>query len=171
MDSVRFGRVLGIGTRLAAKTVAAAVDAAVAPNPSPAKNPSAQPAANQPASQPTSRAAAVGGRVAEQTRRKTEQVKRTTQGVKQGGKRFGESVWGPFTKAGRVLWLEFTGVFFGIFAIYGLTEVWRQRSYWRDSPAHHNEHIHLLMGCLMLAVFGYFTFTSFARAQRRNRRG
>ena len=34
MDSVRFGRALGIGARLAAKTVASAVDAATAPNPS-----------------------------------------------------------------------------------------------------------------------------------------
>ena len=34
MDSVRFGRVLGIGTRLAAKTLVEAVDAAMAPNPS-----------------------------------------------------------------------------------------------------------------------------------------
>ena len=34
MDSVRFGRVLGIGARLAGRTLAAAVEAAVAPNPS-----------------------------------------------------------------------------------------------------------------------------------------
>src|SRR3982075_2517124 len=34
MDSVRFGRVLGIGARLAAKTMVSAVEAATAPNPS-----------------------------------------------------------------------------------------------------------------------------------------
>src|SRR5437660_10184219 len=34
MDSGRLGRVLGIGTRLAAKTLVQAVDAATAPNPS-----------------------------------------------------------------------------------------------------------------------------------------
>jgi hypothetical protein len=165
MDSVRFGRVLGIGTRLAAKTVAAAVDAATAANPSATRT------ADTAAGQPTSRVAAAGERLGEQTRRKTDQTKRAGQNVKQGGKRFGEAVWGPFTRAGRVLWLEFTGVFFGIFAVYGLTEVWRQRAYWRDSAAHHNEHTHLLMGCAMLAVFGYFTLSSFARARRRSRRG
>ena len=34
MDSVRFGRTLGIGARLAAKTLVTAVDAATSPNPS-----------------------------------------------------------------------------------------------------------------------------------------
>jgi hypothetical protein len=173
MDSVRFGRVLGIGTRLAARTVAAAVDAATSPNPTPATK---RDAGTPDARQPASRVASAGQRAGEQTRRAAEQVKQTRAQVKQtqrevtqGGKRFGEAVWGPFTKAGRVLWLEFTGVFFGIFALYGLTEVWRQRMFWRDSAAHHNEHSHFLMGALMLAVFGYFTVSSFVRARRRSR--
>ena len=34
MDSVRFGRALGIGARAAAKTLVTAVDAATSPNPS-----------------------------------------------------------------------------------------------------------------------------------------
>ena len=178
MDSVRFGRVLGIGTRLAAKTVAAAMDAATAPNPNPATKPPANQTSNRPSetafsqappsqAQPASRAAAAGERAAAQTRRASSQVKQAHRGAKQGGKRFGEAVWGPFTKAGRVLWLEFTGVFFGIFALYGLTEVWRQRAYWRDAT-HHDQHTHFLMGCLMLVVFGYFTLTSFSRARRRS---
>jgi hypothetical protein len=176
MDSVRFGRVLGIGTRLAARTVAAAVDAATAPNPTPATKRDAGTPGSPNAGQPASRVAAAGQRAGEQTRRAAEQVKQTKaqmkqtqRGVEQGGKRFGEAVWGPFTRAGRVLWLEFTGVFFGIFALYGLTEVWRQRMFWRDSAAHHNEHSHFLMGGLMLAVFGYFTVSSFVRARRRSR--
>ena len=37
MDSVRFGRALGIGARLAAKTLVKAAEAATAPNPSPTK--------------------------------------------------------------------------------------------------------------------------------------
>jgi hypothetical protein len=159
MDSVRFGRVLGIGTRLAAKTVAAAVDAATAPNPTPASNRTTPP--------PVSRAAVTGERAGEQVRRATVQAKQTNRGVKQGSKRFGEAIWGPFTKAGKVLWLEFTGVFFGIFALYGLTEVWRQRMFWRDSAAHHGPHMHFVMGCLMLVVFGYFTVSSFSRARQR----
>jgi len=43
--------------------------------------------------------------------------------------------------------------------------------FWRDSAAHHNQHMHLLMGGAMLVVFGYFTLSSFARARRRSRRG
>jgi hypothetical protein len=173
MDSVRFGRVLGIGTRLAAKTLAAAVDAVTSPNPTPATKHDPDSPSPQP---PASRVTTAGQRAGEQARRAATQVKQTQaqikqtqRGMKQGGKRFGEAIWGPFTKAGRVLWLEFTGVFFGIFALYGLTEVWHQRSFWRDSAAHHNEHTHFFMGCLMLAVFGYFTASSFVRARRRSR--
>ena len=47
MDSVRFGRVLGIGTRLAGKTLVQAVDAATAPNPNSPSVPN-QPSAIRP---------------------------------------------------------------------------------------------------------------------------
>jgi len=161
MDRVRFGRVLGIGTRLAAKTLVEAVDAAAAPNPAPAR----------PATEVPSKVAVAGERLGEKTRRATVQAKQASAGVKRGGKRFGESVWGPFTKAGGVLWLEFTGVFFGVFAVYGVSGAWRQRAYWRDSVAHHGDHMHFLLGCAMLVIFGYFTVSSFVRAGRRSRRG
>ena len=89
MDSVRFGRVLGIGTRLAAKTLVEAVDAAMAPNPS-AKT-------GTPGATPT-RAEAVGTQAAQQVRQTASQVKRTGGGLKEGGKRFGEAVGEPLVR-------------------------------------------------------------------------
>ena len=56
-------------------------------------------------------------RLVEQAARTTAQVRQTGQGLKEGSKRFGEAVWGPLVRLSGVLWLEFTGVFFGIFAV------------------------------------------------------
>ena len=75
MDSVRFGRALGIGTRLAAKTLVEAVDAAMAPNPA-AK-------AGTPGATPT-RAEAAGTQAAQQVRQTASQVKRTGAGAEGG---------------------------------------------------------------------------------------
>ena len=45
------------------------------------------------------------------------EARATTAGVKRGGKRFGEAVWGPAARLSGVLWLELTGVFFGLFML------------------------------------------------------
>ena len=45
-------------------------------------------------------------------------MQQTGQGLKEGSKRFSEAVGKPFVKLSGVLWLEFTGVFFGIFALW-----------------------------------------------------
>jgi hypothetical protein len=158
MDSVRFGRALGIGTRLAAKTLASAVDAATAPNPS-----------AKPAAAPT-RATAAGTQAGQQVRQAAGQVKQTREGLRRGGKRFGEAVWGPFVKLSGVLWLELTGVFFGIFALFAASEVWKQRANLRSTSTNHDAHQHFLVISTMAAVFGYFFVTSFVKAHRRGKR-
>src|ERR1700709_1696071 len=88
MDSVRFGRVLGIGARLAAKTMVSAVDAATAPNPSAGGKAKEGPEAastaastSAPASTVASRkSGATGGGVVEQAARTTAQVRQTGRG-------------------------------------------------------------------------------------------
>src|ERR1700722_7108097 len=115
MDSERFGRVLGVGARLAAKTVGQAVDAATTPSPS-AKN-SGTGADRRTASAtapPTTKAVPIRAQVRETGRR-----------LKPESKRFGEAVWGPFARLSGVLWLEFTGVFFGLFAVTMGVGLWR----------------------------------------------
>lgn len=157
MDSVRFGRVLGIGTRLAAKTLVEAVDAATSPNPT---------ATNA----PPSKAEVAGAQAAAQVKKTSTQVKQTGQGLKRGSKRFGEAVWGPFVKLSGVLWLELTGVFFGIFAVFAASGAWKQRADLHITAANHDAHVHFLWACGMAAIFGYFCVSSFVRAHRRGKR-
>ncbi len=66
-----------------------------------------------------------------------------------------------------VLWLEFTGVFFGLFALFAAGAVWRMHGAWRATAANAAEHQRLLGAIAMLAVFGYFCVSSFLRAGRR----
>jgi hypothetical protein len=163
MDSVRFGRALGIGARLAAKTLVTAADAATAPNPSTGAK-----AGTDSATPPKeNKAAAAGARVGQQAAHTTAQVRQTGKGLKRGGKRFGEAVWGPFVKLSGVLWLEFTGVFFGIFAVFAGGGAWRLRGDLHARAVNHDAHVHFVLSALMAIVFGYFCMSSFVKASRR----
>ncbi len=175
MDSVRFGRALGAGARAAAKTLATAADAAAAPHPSSARRPEAQrPSPSpQPSSQQFRSSSSAASRpvatVTEQVTRTATQAVRATEGVARGGKRFGESVWRPFVRLSGVLWLEFTGVFFGIFALFAGTGAWKLRGSLHETATNHEDHIHFVMAALMAVVFAYFCISSFVRAGRRER--
>jgi hypothetical protein len=175
MDSVRFGRVLGIGTRLAAKTVAAAVDAATSPNPSAGAKakPSSGTAPTQTAASAStssaSKSEASGVRLGQQAARKAAQVRQTGKGLKEGSKRFGEAMWGPLVKVSGALWLELTGVFFGIFAVFAGGGAWKMRTALHETAANHDVHVRFLAAVLMAAVFGYFCVSSFVKANRRSR--
>ena len=161
MDSVRFGRALGIGTRLAAKTAKAAMDAATAPNPSAKDKERTVGAVDSTAN---SRAG-----LGEKITRTSAQVQQTGQGLKEGGKRFGAAVGKPLVKLSGVLWLELTGVFFGLFAMAAGGAAWRLRAAMHATAANHEEHVRFLAGAWMAAVFGYFCVSSFVRANRRSR--
>jgi hypothetical protein len=159
MDSVRFGRVLGIGTRLAAKTAKAAMDAATAPNPS-AK------ATGRTGEGVDSSATSAG--LGERMARTSAQVQQTGQGLKEGSRRFGAAVGKPLVKLSGVLWLELTGVFFGLFAMAAGGAAWRLRAAMHATAVNHEEHVRFLAGAWMAAVFGYFCVSSFVRANRRS---
>ena len=98
------------------------------------------------------------------------QVRQTGQGLKQGGKRFGEAIWGPFVKLGGVLWLEVTGVFFGLMALSVGLGAWKMRGALHSTAVNHEEHVRLLLAIGIATVFGYFCLSSFIRAGRRGRR-
>ena len=174
MDSVRFGRVLGIGARLAAKTMVSAVDAATAPNPSTEAKAKASGEAASVSTAASASAAASGKggvpgvRLAQQAVRTTAQVRQTGRGLKEGSKRFGEAVWEPFVKLSEALWLELTGVFFGIFAVFASVNAWKMRGALHEA-ANHDAHVRLLISAAMAAVFGYFCVSSFVKANRRSR--
>jgi len=188
MDSVRFGRALGMGARSAAKALAGAVDAATAPNPAqrrkesqtsaPSPRPPVKPVVStaapaRPAAAPVRPAAS--GPIASAARSAAKgaasaaiHVEATRKGIARGGKRFGESVWGPFARLSNVLWLEITGSFFGIFALFAASAVWSHRA--DLNPANHpprDARLHLLVFLAMALVFTYFSVSSFVRAYRR----
>jgi hypothetical protein len=100
----------------------------------------------------------------------TAQVVLTGQGLKRGGKRFGEAVWGPLVKLSGQLWLELTGVFFGIFAVFAASNAWKMRGELRETAGNHDAHVHLLVTAAMAVVFGYFCVSSFVKSSRRGKR-
>ncbi len=93
-------------------------------------------------------------------------AKATTAGVKRGGKRFGEAIWGPLARHSGVLWLEFTGVFFGLFALSATIGVWKNRTALLAGGSAAGR---VWFAAGIALVFGYFTVTSFVRARRRGR--
>jgi len=168
MDSVRFGRALGIGARHAAKALMTAADAAAAPNPSANRTPGTQPPNPQPPKPTeTPRTGATLGQRAAQT---TAQVRQTKEGIARGSKRFGEAAWGPFVKLSGVLWLELTGVFFGLFVVTAAINTWKLRGDLHETTLNHTAHQHLFWSAAMTIIFGYFCVSSFVRAARRGRR-
>ena len=105
----------------------------------------------------------------EKTARTAAQARQTKEVLARGGKRFGEAAWGPFVKLSGVLWLEFTGVFFGIFALFAATGAWKLRGDLHQTATNHEAHVHFLLSAGMALVFGYFFVSSFVKASRRSR--
>jgi hypothetical protein len=151
MDSVRFGRILGKGTRAVAKGLYEAVDAATAPNPNP---PKAAPQPHVPAQTPMQTVAAYASQ---------------KKAVSREAGKLGRSLLAPFARAGGVLWLEVTGTFFAVFAAIFLGYAWRYRAALRLSGIDADTHRHFLASAVAAAVFGYFAVSSFVRARRRER--
>ena len=158
MDSVRFGRALGTGARLAARTLVTAADAAAAPNPS---------AQRRTGAAPDGASVRRAGRAAART---TQEVRGATRGIARGTRRFGEAIWGPFVRLSGVLWLELTGVFFGLFALSAGVGAWKLRGNLQRTPTNVEGHTHLALAVGIALLFGYFCVSSFVRASRRERR-
>jgi hypothetical protein len=150
MEPKKVGRTLGIGVRVASNMLRERVEraAASAHAPSTAGNgrQAAAPASTSVPSVPLS------SRVAT---------------AKRGAKAFGQALLGPFTHAGGVLWLEITGLFFALFALFFVQSVYRVHTAWRQGP----EHTHLLLYCALAFIFAWFSVSSFTRAYRKSKRG
>jgi hypothetical protein len=82
-----------------------------------------------------------------------------------GAKKFGQSIWGPFAHASGVLWLEVTGLFFAIFAIFFAQNAYKLRHAWQSGA----DHQRFILYCVVTLLFCYFTFSSFYRARRKER--
>ena len=145
MEPKKVGRTLGIGVRVASNMLRERVERAATAHPPPAQAGNGRPAAAAPA-------IPISNRVA---------------GVKRGAKAFGQAFLGPFTHAGSVLWLEITGLFFALFAVFFAQSVYRVHAAWRQGP----EHTHLLLYCALAVAFAWFSVSSFLRAYRKSKQG
>jgi len=69
----------------------------------------------------------------------------------------------PFSRVGGILWLEVTGFFFGLFALYFAQDLWRTHLSYLSGPQHQR----FLIAAAMTLVFGYLSVSAFWRARRR----
>ncbi len=84
----------------------------------------------------------------------------------QGTRRFGEAVWGPVAHTGSVLWLEITGLFFALFALFFGQSAYRFRTHWKAGA----DHIHFWIYAVLAALFAAFTASQFYRARQKEKR-
>jgi hypothetical protein len=148
MEPKKVGRTLGIGVRVASNMLRERVQRAAAAHPAPvgAGNGRARASVRPPAG------IKIDSKLAS---------------VKRGAKAFGRAFLGPFTHAGSILWLEITGLFFALFAVFFVQSVYRVRAAWRQGP----EHSHLLLYVALAVGFAWFSVSSFSRAYRKSKRG
>jgi hypothetical protein len=139
MRPEKFGRVLGIGLRVAGRIAGKRLAG------------DAQPAAPrpQPAPIPVRAAGQTAGRVTAQTGR----------GVAQGVGGFLR----PFWRVGGIVWLEVTGVFFFLFVVVFSRAIWLYRDGWAQGPDHRK----FLGSAALVLVFFYLGISAFWRARRR----
>ena len=157
MEPNRFGRKLGIGVRVAsrmAKERAAQASAAKA----------ASATQTSPQANTTQRPPAAASRTPPPRPRKNyvEPARR----VGEGTRRFGKAFFGPLRHVSGTLWLEITGLFFALFAIFFGQNAWNTRS----SALHGPQHANFLLYAVITLAFLYFCVSSFVKAARRGRR-
>lgn len=154
MDKVRFGRALGKGARHAAKSLLEAADAAASPDPRP-----------KAAAPSRTTAQAAGSRAAEIHRNTVS----TAHQARKAAKASRKSLLDPVKTFSGTLWLQVTGTFFTLFAVFLAQASWNLRS---AAHSHADPGLtHKLYAYVALAfVFAYFAVTSFVRASRRGKR-
>jgi hypothetical protein len=148
MEPKKVGRTLGIGVRVASNMLRERVERATAAHSGPVEAGNGRPAA------PARPLAGI-------------KIDSKVAGAKRGAKAFGQAFLGPFTHAGSILWLEITGLFFALFALFFVQSVYRVRGAWKQGP----EHTHLLLYVVLAFGFAWFSVSSFSRAYRKSKRG
>jgi hypothetical protein len=69
----------------------------------------------------------------------------------------------PFGRVGGILWLEVTGFFFGLFALFFAQDLWRARAGYASGPMHQR----FWVAVVLTAVFAYLCISAFWRAKRK----
>ena len=141
MEPNRFGRKLGIGVRVASRMAKERAAKATSAN-----GPSAASAAQ------TATPQAAVPRAATPPLRPIKSYAEPARRVGEGTRRFGQAFFGPLKHVSATLWLEITGLFFALFAIFFGQNAWRTRT----SALHGPEHAHFLLYALVTLIFVYF---------------
>ena len=149
MRSKTLGRALGIGLRKAGGKLL---------EPAPPEDPRLVAA----------REAARRAEIAAAVQATGERSRRIASGVGRGTGNFARAMWNPFALATGVLWLEITGAFFALFALFFAQHLYEQRAAWAANRAGDRQHL-ILYACL-LVLFAYFSASSFYRANRKQKR-
>ena len=182
MDRVRFGRALGYGARHAAKTLAAAAEAATSPPPQRSTSAARPESQSTPQAGPSGTAATARYAAARQFTQSAAThtagrdaaarigaVGRRAPQAKAQARGLGRSVWAPLARFSGVLWLEVTGTFFTLIALFVGSGAWRLRGA-IHAPASSAQAQKLYLHAAIFLLFAYFAFSSFLRAHRRGRR-
>jgi hypothetical protein len=104
-------------------------------------------------------------RVAETVVRKRPTVAET----KKHAGRLGRSVWTPVARFSSVVWLQVTGLFFALLAVFLGEGAWRERAAWRLPVGSHAATKFWVM-VAACALFTYFCVSNFVRARLRERK-
>jgi hypothetical protein len=125
--------------------------------------------------QPSARAAASPtlqemARTAGEAHRSVQQAKSQVRGaVTNAAKVGGKSMFAPLARFSGVLWLEVTGTFFALIALFVGQGAWQLRGGLRlppSAPVAQKLYLHTAI----FLLFAYFAVSSFVRARRRERR-
>jgi hypothetical protein len=170
VQPLKFGRALGIGVRVASNLLRERAGQAIQGNDRNQVSPRAAAPNSRSAEENRPESPSAEYQNLENIRRKAGDAARATakrtRGVGYGAKRFGQAVWGPLTHASSVLWLEITGLFFALFAVFFAQNLYRVHAAWRQGA----EHSHFLLYCALTLIFLWFSFSSFLRAYRKNKK-
>ena len=165
MKPEEIGRRFGIGVRVAGRIAKERANQP-APQASPTGDVSGQ-SVNNPAAAPTwssqSSANARTGAPASSSQNSRLQNSRI---AGQAARAAGRGVAGfvkPFGRVGGILWLELTGFFFGLFAVFFAVSLWRTHTDYAQGP-HHQQ---FLIAAVLTAVFTYLSISSFLRTRKK----
>ena len=78
-------------------------------------------------------------------------------------------MWTPLARFSSVVWLQVTGLFFALIAMFMAQGAWKERAAMKLPLASH-EAVKFYALVAAFAVFAYFTISNFVRAYLRERR-
>jgi len=168
MNANELGRRLGIGVRIAGRLAHERAQQHSAEKARAEAQANAQNHAQTQASQSGPRPAPVGVVEPPQPRPVTnqQQVRQTAQATQKLSRAAGKGLGGflrPFSRVGGILWLEVTGFFFGLFALFFAQDLWRTHLSYATGPLHQR----FLIAVALTVVFGYLCISAFWRAKRK----